>query len=118
MTWNIEVGASGVYDAIIHYTCRASDVGSTVELSVGGSAIQKKITEAHDPPLIGAAVDRVKRDESYVKDFRPMRLGNITLKSGRGNLVLKAMDVKGAQVADIRYIELTRSARKVSRRSN
>jgi arylsulfatase A-like enzyme len=115
MTWNIEVGAPGAYEAIIHYTCGASNIGSTVELSVGEAFVQKKITEAHDPPLTGAAVDRVKRDESYVKDFRPMRLGNITLKSGRGNLVLKALDVKGAQVADIRYIELTRSARKVKR---
>ena len=60
MTWNIEVGASGVYEAIIHYTCRASDVGSTVELSVGDASIQKRIAEAHDPPLIGPAVDRLK----------------------------------------------------------
>ena len=89
-----------------------------MELSVGDASIQKRIAEAHDPPLIGPAVDRVKRDESYVKDFRPMRLGVITLKSGRGHLVLKALDVKGAQVADIRYVELTRSSRKVSRRGN
>ena len=115
MTWNIEVGAPGMYEALIHYTCGAPDIGSTVELSVGDSFVQKKITEAHDPPLLGAEIDRVKRDESYVKDFRPMRLGNITLKSGRANLVLKALDVKGAQVADIRYIELTRSGRKVKR---
>jgi hypothetical protein len=108
MTWNVEVAATGRYEAVLYYTCRAADVGSTVALSFGKSQISGKITEPHDPPLVGAAEDRAPRTESYVKEFRPMRLGEIALERGRGDLVLRALEVKAQQVADIRYVVLTR----------
>jgi arylsulfatase A-like enzyme len=107
MTWDIEVARSGEYEAEIYYTCRAGDVGSTVELTFRGSSVRARINEAHDPPLVGAEADRVPREESYVKDFRPLRLGTIALEKGRGKLVLWAPEVAGEQVADIRYIALT-----------
>ena len=108
MTWDIDVAQAGEYDADIYYTCAAGDTGSTVELSFAGAAVRQKITEAHDPPLVGAADDRVRRDQSYVKDFRPLRIGAIKLKTGRGKLSLRAVEVAGKQVADIRRIALTR----------
>jgi hypothetical protein len=110
MSWNIEVGQSGDYDAEVHYTCAPADVGSTVELSFPDSSVRKKITESHDPPLVGAAADRVFRTQSYVKDFRPLRLGALSLKKGRGKLVLRAVEVVGQKVCDVRYIALTRRA--------
>jgi len=107
MSWDIEVAHSGEYEAEIYYTCRAGDTGSTVELTFRGSRVRGKINEAHDPPLVGAEADRVPREESYVKDFRPLRLGTIALEKGRGKLILWAPEVAGEQVADIRYVALT-----------
>jgi len=108
ITWNIEVETSGKYEAVLHYTCAKQDVGSTVELSFNGSRVQGKVDEAHDPPLIGAEFDRVKREgESYVKDFRPLRLGVLPLKKGRGELILRALEIPGAQVMDLRAVTLT-----------
>ncbi len=46
--------------------------------------------------------------ESYVKDFRPLRLGVIPLKKGRGLLTLRATDIPGRQVMDVRELRLTR----------
>jgi hypothetical protein len=109
MTWDIEVAESGSYDAELYYTCAPADVGSTVELSFLNSTVHAKITEAHDPPLVGAIQDRIARAESYVKDFRPLRMGAIRLTKGRGKLVLRAPDIAGSQVADIRRIALTRN---------
>ena len=109
MTWDIEVAESGDYDVDLYYACPPADVGSTVELSFLGSAIRHKITRPHDPPPIGAAEDRVVRTQSYVKDFRPLRIGAIALKKGRGKLVLAAPEVAGRQVAEIRRIALTRT---------
>jgi hypothetical protein len=43
-----------------------------------------------------------------VKDFRPLRLGTLSLRQGRGQLELRALEVAGRQVADIRRIALTR----------
>jgi hypothetical protein len=110
MTWDIEVGQSGEYRAEIHYTCTAADVGSTVELAFNGSTVHGKIAEAHDPPLVGAAFDRVPREQSYVKDFRRLRLGSMKLNKGRGQLALRAIHVAGKQVADVRYVALIRTA--------
>jgi hypothetical protein len=108
ITWDVEVAAAGRYEAVVHYTCPAADVGSTVELSLNGSRIEGQVTEAHDPPLRGAENDRVSRGgESFVKDFKPLRLGVIDLKPGRGKLTLRALKVPGKQVMDVRLVVLT-----------
>ena len=67
------------------------------------------MAEAHDPPLRGAEHDRVPRQgESYVKDFKPLRLGAVTLAKGRGPLTLRATEIPGKQVMDVRGVTLTR----------
>ena len=56
----------------------------------------------------GAENDRVPRElESYVKDFKPLRLGEIELKQGRGLLTLRALSIAGKQVMDVRAVVLT-----------
>ena len=108
ITWDVEVGKAGNYEAVIYYTCPAADVGSTVEMSFLDSRVEGKVSEANDPPLIGKAFDRADRgSESFVKDFKPLRLGVIALKKGRGKLTLRALAIPGKQVADVRYVQLT-----------
>ena len=98
----------GKYEAVLSYTCAEADVGSTVELTFGKASVRAKVSEAHDPPLVGAEDDRVPRGhESYVKDFAPLPLGTIELPAGRGTLVLKALSVPGRQVMDLRSLRLT-----------
>ncbi len=110
ITWDIEVASSGKYEAVIYYTCAEQDVGSMVELRFNQSQIQGKVSEPHDPPLIGTEFDRVPRaGESYVKDFRPLRLGVSRLEKGRGELTLRAIDVAGEHVMDVRAVALTLS---------
>lgn len=108
ITWDVEVANAGKYEAVIYYTCPQADIGSTIELSFSDSRIQSTVAVAHDPPLLGAADDRVpRRGESYVKDFKPMRLGVFDLKPGRGPLTLRALTVPGKQVMDVRMVLLT-----------
>jgi arylsulfatase A-like enzyme len=108
ITWNIEVATAGKYEAVIYYTCAVADIGSTIELSFLGSRVEGKVTEANNPPLRGAENDRVPRQgESYVKDFKPMRLGTLELSKGRGLLILRALSIPGKQVMDVRSVMLT-----------
>ena len=66
------------------------------------------MTEAHDPPPRGAEHDRVPRDgESYVKDFKPLRLGILDLSKGRGPLAIRAVEIPGRRVIDLRAVMLT-----------
>lgn len=107
ITWDIEVATAGDYEVVIYYTCPAPDVGSTVQLSFRDAKLQGQVVDAFDPPLIDN-MDRVKREgESYVKDFRPLRLGVLPLTKGRDTLTLQALKIPGAQVMDVRAVMLT-----------
>jgi len=107
MTWDIDVATAGRYEAAVHYTCAPENVGATIELAFGDARVRAKVTEAHDPPLVGKAQDRSPRIESYVKDFKPLRLGTLDLKAGRGDLALRAVEIPGRGVIDVRYVVLT-----------
>jgi arylsulfatase A-like enzyme len=106
ITWDAEVLTSGDYAVEVYYTCPPSDVGSTVELSFNGNHVSGQIAKPNDPPLRGAEHDRVPRGESYVKDFRPLKLGIIHLEKGRGDLKLRATEIPGLQVMDFRLLVL------------
>jgi len=109
ITWDVETPEAGRYEAVVYYTCPAAAVGSTVELSFGDARIAGKVTEAHDPALRGMEHDRVPRQgESYVKDFKPLKLGEMALKKGRSLLTLRALEVPGKSVMDVRYVTLRR----------
>lgn len=108
VTWDVEVATPGRYEVTVYYTCDQENIGSLIELSLLSASIQGRITAAHDPPLRGAEHDRVPRgSESYVKDFQPLRLGEIELSRGRGALTLRAVAVPGRRVMDLRGIVLT-----------
>lgn len=109
MTWDIEVAEAGKYEASVYYTAAAEAVGSVIEVSFEGAAVRGTIQEPHDPPPYGAEADRVPRvGESLVKDFRPLTLGEVDLPQARGSLTLKAVEVAGTQVGEIRYVVLQR----------
>lgn len=107
ITWQVDVKTAGRYEAILHYTCPKTDVGSAVELELGKSKWTGRIAEAHDPPLRGKENDRVSRgSESFVKDFKPLSLGVVEVSAGRAELSLRAAKVAGTKVADLRAVEL------------
>ena len=107
--WDVEVLADGYFDVEIYYTCPPQDVGSVFDLSFGSSTLSGKVTEAHDPPLRGMENDRVIRGNSYVKDFKPLKIGKVFLERGKGPLTLQATKIPGSQVMDFRLMMLTRT---------
>jgi len=50
----------------------------------------------------------VPRQESYVKEFRPLKLGRMTLQPGPGQLTLTALEKPGRQVMEVRLLMFTR----------
>lgn len=110
ITWNVEVLQPAEYEVAVYYTCPKSDVGATFELSVGEAALQGRVAQANDPPLRGAESDRADRgNESYVKDFRPLVIGTMPLDRGRNVLTLRAVDIPGKQVMDVRAVVLKKT---------
>lgn len=108
ITWDIEVLESGQFEVDLYYTLPEEDLGSVIELSFGNNSLSDTIDVAHDPPIEGMEHDRIPRQESYVKDFRPIKMGRIDLEAGQGYLTLNALDLPGGGGPDIRLIMLKR----------
>ena len=108
LTWDIEVHTAGTYDVTIDYTCPVPDAGSTIELSFKNAKLAGKVAPGWDPPLY-TNQDTLPRPaaESQMKDFRPLALGTMSLEAGRGPLTLRALQIPGASVMDVRRINLT-----------
>ena len=89
ITWEAEVHKAGNFEVTVYYSCEEDAVGSVFEVSFGKAKIQGKIAEAHTTEEYGAEEDRVIRQESYVKDFKPLKIGVISLQKGKGTLKIK-----------------------------
>ena len=66
------------------------------------------MTPGWDPPL-NTNQDTLPRHpaESQMKEFRSLELGTIDLPEGPGELTLKALEIPGGSVMDLRRLTLT-----------
>jgi arylsulfatase A-like enzyme len=106
--WDIEVEKNGLFEVEIYYACSESTVGSEVKLEFNGSNIIGKIITANETPLIGMEHDRFIREESYTKNFIPMKLGNINLTKGQGQLKLSVPILKKQDDFELSVLTLRR----------
>jgi hypothetical protein len=108
MTWDVDVHTAGEYAVEILYTCPVPDAGSTVELSLGDNRLAGKVSPGWDPPLY-TNQDTIPRSpvESKMKDFHPLQLGTMHLDKGHGLLTLRALEIPGHFVMDVRAVNLT-----------
>ena len=108
MVWLLDVHTTGTYEVVIDYTCPESDVGSLIELASHDRQMTGRVTQGWDPPL-NTNQDTLPRTygESQMKEFRPLRLGEIELTKGETPLTLRARAVHGKSVMDVRRITLT-----------
>jgi hypothetical protein len=92
----------------VYYVLKKENVGCRVELTFKNNGCSKVVTKYHDPPLIGAAEDRVVRRESYVKRFIPLDLGTMQLEAGAGELTLTVPEMPGDEGIEFRLLMFQR----------
>lgn len=107
MVWDVDVHTTGTYRVEILYTCPEADAGSLVELSHGEHRLTGRVQPAWDPPLYENQ-DTLPRPpaESRMKEFRTLDLGQMSLTKGRGPLRLRALEIPGRSVMDVRQVNL------------
>ena len=107
INWDIEVNKQGTYAVEILYACPLKDAGATIEISFNESKLITKVVQGWDPPLI-TDQDVIARPaaESVMKDFKVLEAGKIKLSKGKGNLVLRALEIPGKEVMQVRAINL------------
>ncbi len=108
ITWNVEVVESGLFEAMVYYTCAPEDVGSVINLKIGRNRLITKLTKANDTPMLGADLDRVPRAESYEKGWIPFTLGNIKMDKGKTTLVIKADQIPHFEAMNLRMLVFRR----------
>lgn len=112
ITWQINVGTTGDYQAIVYYTCAAGDEGATVRLSSGIASVSTTVKDVFDPPLYDKSKERVAKSHYFVKDFQPLTLGTLHLTKGISELRLGSTQKIGGKVIDVHSIELNLIPRK------
>lgn len=108
MVWLLDVHTTGRYEVTIDYTCPVPDAGSQVELSFMESKLAGKVGPGWDP-LLNTNQDTVPRGsgESQMKEFKTLKLGEMKLTQGTGPLTLRALEIPGKSVMDVRRVTLT-----------
>lgn len=108
LVWSVDVQTAGRYEVTVDYTCPIDDVGSVVELSLGDAKLQGKVEPGWDPPLYDNQ-DTLPRPpaESKMKPFRTLTLGTVELPAEAGELTLRAVEIPGRTVMDLRRMTLT-----------
>ena len=110
ITWNVEVEESGLFEAFIYYTCDKRNIGSIFNLGTNreGESLDFTLTEVNDQPMLGADLDRVPREESYVKGFHPCSVGLIPLSKGTATLTLQAQTIRNEEAMNFWMLVLKR----------
>ena len=106
ITFAAEVAASGRFRVVLYYAAR--EAGAKCELTFNQSTLAFEIAEAHDVPEVGAERDLHPRQESYVKEFRAVTIGEIELVKGTGELTLQATEIPGREAMEFRLLTLER----------
>ena len=107
MTWDIDVHTAGEYEVVLDYTCPMADAGSTIEVSLGAAGSAARSRPAGIRRSTPTRTRFAAPGESRMKEFRPLRLGVMRLQAGRGPLVLRALEIPGRSVMDVRRVTLT-----------
>lgn len=80
-----------------------SKVGYTTREPLDGIDLSHQFLHAEESEL-----DRVPREESYVKGFKPYSMGKIHLDQGRVGLTLQATSIANEEVMNFWLLELKR----------
>ena len=108
MVWLLEVHTAGRYEVTVDYTCPLPDADATVEFSFQDARLTGKVAPGWDPPLYTNQDTLPRPDgESQMKEFRTLKLGEMKLSSGQAPLTLRALEITGKSVMDVRRVTLT-----------
>ena len=112
--WDVDVLENETKSVELYYTLPKESVGTEIALEFEDQIIKKTIDDFHDPSLEGFDKDKIKRIESYTKDFKKINIGELSFKKGISRLKLKTTTLKGNKSIDFRLLILKNKNEKSS----
>tara|TARA_B100001093_G_scaffold462637_1_gene478038 strand:+ start:22716 stop:24407 length:1692 start_codon:yes stop_codon:yes gene_type:complete len=108
--WPVENFESGWYYFTLYYTAPKTEVGVPLEIKIKNGSVQQIVEKTFVSEPIGASEDRVRRIESYIKDFYPLRFkDSLFLEKGLDTIVLHRMK-SGEHSIEFQKLELSRTS--------
>lgn len=107
--WPIEVYEDLIYEPMIYYTADESSLGTVITIEAHETGVQKIIDTPFNPVLRGMENDRVRREESYIKDFKQLVFPVLKLNKGFYNLKLKKKSFSTEGEINIKRIVLRKA---------
>jgi arylsulfatase A-like enzyme len=105
MTWLVNSDMDKEMKVYLRYTCPEIELGSKISVSLVNNSVEGRIKKSFDPPMI-VSPDRVKRQESYEKDWAMMEVGKLKITKGQNLLKLNTLEVAHNLVADFKSLIL------------
>jgi len=104
--WEIDCHKAGSYSIEMDYLCKTSDIGSTIECSIGKEKREVTITQASFSRQVPSP-DRVPRKEAYEMDgWKSLRIGTFAISEGKHSVRMRALKIEHRNVAEIRGLRL------------
>jgi arylsulfatase A len=103
--WEVDVVNPGTYQVTLLYTATAESLGTRLRVEIGGQATEGTLAKEHNPEHIPSP-DRVPRGEVYEKVWAPLELGTVTLKKGKTQLAVKALNKPGHTVMELKAVRV------------
>ena len=107
--WNVNSLNSGMNKVSLYYTLPETSSGTQLTLEFMDNKIKKDIMIPHNPTLEGMKEDRIKRIESYTKDFKKITFGDLFFEKGESILKLKTSKLKGKKSIDFWLLVLEKT---------
>jgi arylsulfatase A len=106
--WELDVVRPGRYEVSIVYTCPAADIGSKMQLRIGGQTIPFTVDQVAEPDEI-TFPDRYPRWESNDRHWGRMVLGTAELDKGRTKLEIRAKKIAGRSPLELQKVFVRRA---------
>lgn len=103
--WDIALEEAQHLEFSLKYTCPDRDTGSSILLSGANQEIRSLLDQSYSPQMVPSP-DRVERQEVYEQTWAIKKLGSLRLPPGNHQIRLRAENIPGRQVAEIKSLIL------------
>ena len=105
--WTVDIITAGLYEISLMYTCPKEDVGSRMQVAIGGQRLVGVVEKAYDPEFLPSP-QRVVFKHYYEKPFAAMKMGAVRLDKGVVTMSVKALKISGSAAMDLRAVRMKR----------
>ena len=104
--FEIDVVTAGEYELELAYGCPAADAGTKLEVNAAGQSLTSTITAAEAPEIPLPHRDEDGHQRYRNRQWGALKMGRLALPKGPTTLTLRALNMPGSQVMELKHVKL------------